>query len=204
MIINVLIIITCIIKWICHFIFKNLSFYTKFALQLSCKMHYMLHIDPWPSRLSEILSTGCTCENMREQSRAWTETCGCYEMIYTVTHVKSQSWVILCLQPEEIQSVMGAPVYGCSLAQRPTEAHNRRPGDYPRPWPRSWSAKWGLEDNTTSNGQKKKLWVNISDCLRLSQSLFVSISSLQSLSVAVSHTQHIGPLSKNKETYIFL
>ena len=37
-----------------------------------------------------------------------------------------------------------------------------------RPW--SWSAKWGLEDDTASYGQEKKLWVNIAVCLPLSVS----------------------------------
>ena len=55
----------------------------------------MLNIDPWASRQSEILCSGRACENMRKQSRGWTEMCRCYEMIYEMLSWdmdKFQSW----------------------------------------------------------------------------------------------------------------
>ena len=68
------------IKWC---LFKTAKFHI--MINESCFMpnfkksppNCTLHIDPWPSRQSEILS-----ENKRKKSLGWTETCGCYEIIY--------------------------------------------------------------------------------------------------------------------------
>ena len=93
----------------------------------------------WPSRQSEILSTRRTYENKQNQSRGWTEMCGCYEIIYADTHVRykrseSQSWVSFCLQLREGRRVAGRP----SGAASHRAAHSGPPEQQ----------KWGLEDNT--------------------------------------------------------
>ena len=48
----------------------------------------MYHTDPWPSRQSEIIRLGRTCENKWKQLHGWTEMCRCYDMIYVYAHVK--------------------------------------------------------------------------------------------------------------------
>ena len=69
---------------------------------------FVLHIDPWLSRQSEILSTRCTSQNNRSQSHCWKEMYRCYEMIYADAYVAV--WVLVLdleshLQPEGIWSV---------------------------------------------------------------------------------------------------
>ena len=73
----------------------------------------LLYIDPWPSRQSEILCTGCTGENERKQSRGWTEMCGCYQMIYA-WNTESQSWVSLRSQSWERQQMVGRLAWAAS------------------------------------------------------------------------------------------
>ena len=131
----------------------------------------MWHIDPWPSRHSEILYTGRICEKKRKKSRGWMETCGCYEMIYTDAHVryrqcKCEFWVSLSFQSREL----GTPLE--------TRAHSGPPVECPQLRSKR-RAKWALK--ITQRGMVKRRsygskW----------QSVFVSLPSfVLSLSLAV-------------------
>ena len=136
----------------------------------SIKRDFVLHIDPWPSRLSEILCAGRTCENKQKQSHGWTEIYGCYEMIYAGAHVRYRKW---SLSLESVSSLRREE--NGQWLERSTQ-RSRVGLQLSIPWLRKRrSAKWGLEDNTACYGQeKKKLWVSMPVCLHVPLSLSVS------------------------------
>ena len=66
----------------------------------------LLYADSWPSRQSEILGTGRTCENKRKHSCSGTEAYGCDEMMHAYAFFRYGSmWVGLSLQLLECQWV---------------------------------------------------------------------------------------------------
>ena len=62
------------------------------STQWESKEVALLHIDSWLSRQSEVLFTGCICENKRKQSHGWMEMCGRYEMIFADAYLKVLVW----------------------------------------------------------------------------------------------------------------
>ena len=117
------------------------SSYLSFSQGISLKFKWcshtivlirLLHINPWPSRQSEILCIERKCENKRKQSRGWTEMCGCLwnDIFGCPREIRAvcqcESWVsVYQTQLAAINewSVTGAPVIGWALrwGQRPTE-----------------------------------------------------------------------------------
>ena len=119
----------------------------------------VLHIDPWPSRQSEILCKGRTYENNRTQSRGRTEMWVLWNN-YAQEILWSQSWR-LNLLPENIglvtenASEWQDALLGQRLTDQPTTEF-RLSSHRPRSWRVTWRATWGLEDNTAWYGQEKK------------------------------------------------
>ena len=150
----------------------------------------LLHIDRWPSHQSaiDVEISGSSRVVERKWWTLWNDICRCPR------EIQSLESVLACSQKKFGQS-QRAPasswvpswVQGSAAGLR---LITRRPGN-------RISTKWGLEDNTVWYGQKKKLWVNMTVCIRL-------LSSVRPYHIKEKLTSRIKRVIFYKEVLFFI